>query len=601
MISRAACYCILGVVATCLAFQIEAANKPSASPPDEVQELLQSETQAANRSVDRRSALRPLAESNAANWQAGYVQRDKQWLRFEETTADAADVGRLNDYKEHRDAYLQRPNGHSQLAAWCQRNNLPEQERVHLLHALFGQDPKLDRDAAFRKLGCQKIDGVWVSLLERQEAVAAGAEIERSHKLWDSKLQGLVRLLEGSAKQRSAAEKQLAETTQASAVPSVVDTFCLTNQSSAEVGLKTLGQIPHYQASRAIAGQAVFSPWLPVRMQAAKLLKTRKLEEFAPDLLLLLSLPTRTTLQITSQARNSVVRPGQRITGINWDYIWVDESSNVIRIGIRRLFPVSIPVIPSAENNSNARNRFLLVATSELADQTDLLNYSAAKGDQLREELNERVGSVLSKTTGQTPSSDAKFWWDWWADFSNADSTLPKSVVIVDERPYQPDSSSFAIDRPRHSSCLVAGTPVWTERGLVPIEQIAHGDRVLAKDIASGELCYKPVLQSTVRNPTPVQQFCVGDDRIVASPGHHFWVSGDGWTKVRNFTPEQPLHTVTGMQRISSTQDDGQVEKVYNLVVADFHTYFVGKTMILSHDVTTPRLTNVKVPGLAAE
>lgn len=37
----------------------------------------------------------------------------------------------------------------------------------------------------------------------------------------------------------------------------------------------------------------------------------------------------------------------------------------------------------------------------------------------------------------------------------------------------------------------------------------------------------------------------------------------------------------------------------YNLVVADFHTYFVGKSGILSHDVLPPKPTNKLVPGLS--
>jgi len=135
---------------------------------------------------------------------------------------------------------------------------------------------------------------------------------------------------------------------------------------------------------------------------------------------------------------------------------------------------------------------------------------------------------------------------------------------------------------------------------LFAIEKIEPGDRVLAKEVGSGELAYKVVLQTTDRDPTPLQNFTVANETIVASHGHHFWVSGEGWTKTRELIPDHPLHTATGMQRIQKKEDPGRVERVYNLVVADFHTYFVGKTMVLSHDVTTPRLTNVKVPGQVA-
>ena len=59
--------------------------------------------------------------------------------------------------------------------------------------------------------------------------------------------------------------------------------------------------------------------------------------------------------------------------------------------------------------------------------------------------------------------------------------------------------------------------------------------------------------------------------------------------------------TATGMSRIESAALESQPAPVYNLVVADFHTYFVGPGMILSHDVTQPAPTNVKVPGLEVD
>ena len=36
------------------------------------------------------------------------------------------------------------------------------------------------------------------------------------------------------------------------------------------------------------------------------------------------------------------------------------------------------------------------------------------------------------------------------------------------------------------TSCFVAGTPVWTQQGLVPIDKIALGDLALCQDLVSG-------------------------------------------------------------------------------------------------------------------
>jgi len=55
------------------------------------------------------------------------------------------------------------------------------------------------------------------------------------------------------------------------------------------------------------------------------------------------------------------------------------------------------------------------------------------------------------------------------------------------------------------------------------------------------------------------------------------------------------------MERIVTIDDPERLEKVYNRVVGDFHTYFVGKAMILSHDVLPSEPTNVKIPGANAQ
>ncbi|GDY06858.1 hypothetical protein LBMAG52_03440 [Planctomycetia bacterium] len=129
------------------------------------------------------------------------------------------------------------------------------------------------------------------------------------------------------------------------------------------------------------------------------------------------------------------------------------------------------------------------------------------------------------------------------------------------------------------------------------MERIASGDRVLAKNIETGELAYKVVLHTTVRESSPITKLVIDDETIQATEGHHFWVSGRGWTKTRELAAEQPLHTAIGAVRVASTEP-AESAPTYNLVVADFDTYFVGKSGILSHDVLPPKPTNKLVPGL---
>ena len=54
-------------------------------------------------------------------------------------------------------------------------------------------------------------------------------------------------------------------------------------------------------------------------------------------------------------------------------------------------------------------------------------------------------------------------------------------------------------------TCFAAGTLVHTERGLVPIEQLRVGDKVLSKAADdSGELVYKAISKTMVTERVPV-------------------------------------------------------------------------------------------------
>lgn len=603
---------ILGLAIVLLAISVSAATKPkTASTNDAVQELLKSESQPSTTSINRRVSLqaasRPQNELQAVGWQAGYLSSGKQWLPFEQTIAAGTSAAKLDEYQSMRDRLSDKPHGHWQLAVWCKKNGLHDQERVHLMQVLDDKDPGVDLETVYERLGCQKIGNDWVSPQARRDSEAQQAEMEESYKYWHSKLETIQQQLEGSSKQVAVAQKHLAEISQTSAVPTIVSVLCMAGPSPAEYGVKTLSQIRGYQASRAIAGQAVFSPWRHVRSIATDLLKSRLIDEYAPDLLLVLAKPIRTTIQGEQRNLEAIPNGGHGVTtsGLNVDYVWADETQDKVQVGFRRLVPFWLPpgsyqVVsvrrPWIAGFYDASGKRLPVDLNSvfqaMEEQKVALDRVAEEINDRRATLNERVGKVLSTSTGQPMSDDPKVWWDWWTTYSNVAAPTQKSVVVVEER--QPAQLIPTIRR----SCLVAGTPVWTERGFIAIEQIRAGDRVLSKDITSGELGYKPVLRTTEREPTPVHKFTVGAENISASMGHHFWVSGSGWTKMRELTPKQPLHTVTGMQRITLVEDEGKIEKVYNLVVADFHTYFVGKSMVLSHDVMTPALTNVKVPGM---
>lgn len=85
-------------------------------------------------------------------------------------------------------------------------------------------------------------------------------------------------------------------------------------------------------------------------------------------------------------------------------------------------------------------------------------------------------------------------------------------------------------------------------------------------------------------------------ESIAASGGHRFWLAGEGWVRARDLTNAQRFHGLAGPVAVEAVEV-GDSQATYNLIVADFHTYFVGDAKILSHDNTTVQPTEALVPG----
>ena len=76
-----------------------------------------------------------------------------------------------------------------------------------------------------------------------------------------------------------------------------------------------------------------------------------------------------------------------------------------------------------------------------------------------------------------------------------------------------------------------------------------------------------------------------------------WWVIGQGWVKTKDLTQGTCLRTSTGFTSIQKMKD-GLSEVTYNLVVDSDHTYFVGKSRLLSFDASEAIPTFQKVPGI---
>jgi hypothetical protein len=127
-------------------------------------------------------------------------------------------------------------------------------------------------------------------------------------------------------------------------------------------------------------------------------------------------------------------------------------------------------------------------------------------------------------------------------------------------------------------ACFAAGTKLLTKRGWVPIEQLQVGDEVWSKPEdepghPGGWKRVEELFQRTGR----IWHLHVGGELIRTTGEHPFYVVGKGWTEACFLQPGDLLCSHDGQTvAVEECYDTGEYEQVFNLRVADFHTYFVG-------------------------
>ncbi len=147
--------------------------------------------------------------------------------------------------------------------------------------------------------------------------------------------------------------------------------------------------------------------------------------------------------------------------------------------------------------------------------------------------------------------------------------------------------------------CFVAGTLVDTEDGLVPIEEIKVGDRVWARDVDSGETALKEVIDLIRRHERRIWviNFEAADGTIhqfETTDDHPWWIPDLGWVN----TSELSLGMVAASREgealiVNEVAETERFAATFNLTVADFETYFVGKLGILVHNCNLDNVSDI--------
>ena len=138
------------------------------------------------------------------------------------------------------------------------------------------------------------------------------------------------------------------------------------------------------------------------------------------------------------------------------------------------------------------------------------------------------------------------------------------------------------------SVCFVEGTEVSAASGHIAIETVKVGDMVWATDPETGETGLKEVVRTFVNETSELVHIKVNGEEIICTNEHPFYSPVKGWTAAIQLRAGDKLQLLNGdyviIEQIQHELLESPV-KVYNFEVEDFHTYYVGETEALVHNM----------------
>jgi len=453
-----------------------------------------------------------------------------------------------NDYVSRLTASAPTAEAQFRLALWARAQGLKDISEGHL-HTAVSLNPNLDE--AQKALGRSFRDGRWETTEERAARLAGERRLRADVESWRSRLatRGLDSVRDTSIDEAAAV---------------VLVEFATRSAEAALVAVKLFGASDQWAATSGLMRVALSSPFQAARQAAARALRERNPDHYLPGLLEPLQ-PARAGKTATLGAAD----------------IWYWQEGPTL--------VVSAPA-PRGATGTGSRPTAAGGLEERRADA---------------ETLRAKAVAALQTATGLSIGDDYTAWHGAVANITNAFIGPPPPAMQVATVYYDPETlivsthisgGSTIIPQPwgPKLSCFAAGTPIATKRGLVPIDKVCLGELVLSRSSKTGETAYKPVLVRTLRPRAQMKEVVLGGEAILATAGHYFRTAAGGWTKTQDIGRGFSVAAADGATDIARVNDAAEPMQAYNLVVADFSTYFVGKSRVLVHDNTPIRDASAK-------
>ncbi|MCT8335633.1 polymorphic toxin-type HINT domain-containing protein, partial [Leptospira sp. 85282-16] len=147
-------------------------------------------------------------------------------------------------------------------------------------------------------------------------------------------------------------------------------------------------------------------------------------------------------------------------------------------------------------------------------------------------------------------------------------------------------------------TCFVAGTKIHTKDGLKNIEDIQVGDEVLSKSDETGEVSYRKVLNTFIRQTDAIYTVSFANGTVLETTWNHpfrvkkqghalekFSIENTTWVQAKDFHPGDVALGADGKELVvTDITIEEREETVYNFEVEEYHTYFVGEVGVWVHN-----------------
>jgi hypothetical protein len=526
----------------------------------------------------------------------GEVEVKGEWLTPEQVASRSQSSPLKYQYVSQRGQMPDDMASHTALARTASGLGLDNEARAHLLRLL---DYDSENQEVRRQLGHVELGGTWMTPETRAKVQT---EMERRTTLIQKGSESISKIRRLLLNRRTASREEaislLSKVNDPDMALAVEMMICTLPSPDSLLGLKKLGEWESEDATAALLRSAMFLNDAESRKLALELLKDRDTAAFIPELLALLETPVISQFQLVETGFGGLLHRHVFVQQkMDQDLIRQYDSSyqvNLSDLALNR-FSTQAVSVAAEENSSAGRERIVDFESRRRAY------------NQFVAERNQFVMELLSELTGERPGRDPASWWKWWEEkheyrysqrpVSYRTRNLGTTITRVWLTPSTPGRDSGS--RPRvpvnSSECFVAGTLVWTDCGLNPIEKLTTGDRVLSKDLQTGRLIYRNVIRPTQREAASTFDVCIGGETFRASGGHPFQVFGVGWVQARNLEPGMPVIARSGTVLVESVTP-AKPAPLFNVVVEGESNYFVGTMGVLTHDNTIPKMP-VRDPG----